>query len=65
MTPTEMVSHLKALRLGQVERSNVMETFRDAGQAEALEQAHNYVVARKTATTRTKAAVRMLLGITI
>ena len=43
MSTQEMIAHLKAMGLKQPQREKVLATYRDAGQFEALEQAHEYV----------------------
>lgn len=65
MTPQEMVEHLKAMGLCTIDRAKVMETYRDAGQDEAIEQAESYVTANKAAVTRAKAGMAIWSGMKI
>ena len=62
MTPHEMVAHLKAMGLCTRDRAKVMETYRDAGQDEAIEQADSYVTTSKTAVTRAKVGMEAWTG---
>jgi hypothetical protein len=64
-TTTEMVDRLKAMGLGQHDRRKVLETFRDAGEKEALEQANEIVARSKTQIAEAKQAAHDLFGINI
>lgn len=55
MSPQEMITHLKAMGLCASDRAKVMETYRDAGQDEALEQAERHVAIGNAAVARAKA----------
>lgn len=65
MTPDEMVAHLKAIGLCASDRAKVMETYRDAGEDEALEQARRYVVAGQSAVAGARAGAAAWCGIRI
>lgn len=65
MTTPEMISSLKAMGLKQPDREKVLATFRDAGQAEALEQARGYVARSAAQLAGAKAAARQLFGMSI
>lgn len=64
-TPNQIIEHLKALGLGSTQRSKVMETFRDAGEAEALEQAAGYLQQERREIAGSKAAANALFGMKI
>lgn len=65
MTPQEMVEHLKAMGLCTIDRAKVMETYRDAGQDEALEQAERHVAIGNAAVARAKAGAATLCGVVL
>ncbi len=57
-----MVERLKTMGLPPVQRSKVMETFHDAGEAEALEQAEGYLTSSRNEIANAKAAAKLLCG---
>lgn len=65
MRPKEMVEKLKAMGLGRVQRALVMETFHDAGEKEALEQAEGYLVAHRRQVADAEIAARRLCGLVL
>lgn len=65
MNPAEMVTKLKGIGLCQSQRVKVMETYRDAGEAEALEQANSYVRQERNQVANAKAAANALCGMNL
>ena len=65
MTTPEMIVHLKGMGLKQLEREKVLATFRDAGQAEALEQASEHMARSAAQLSGAKATAQQLFGINI
>jgi hypothetical protein len=65
MNSSEMVAKLKGMGLCQSQRSKVMETYRDAGEAEALEQANGYVQQECIQVANAKAAANALCGMNL
>jgi hypothetical protein len=65
MTIPELIAHLKTMGLNQPERENVVATFRDSGQAEALELARSYVAQSDAQISAAKAAAAQLCGLFI
>ncbi|MDP4028548.1 MAG: hypothetical protein Q8P42_06220 [Gallionella sp.] len=62
MNPSQMVEKLKEMGLCQSQRSKVMETYRDAGEEEALEQANGYVHQERVQIENAKAAANVFCG---
>lgn len=60
-----MVERLKALGLCQHDRRKVIDTFRDSGEKEAMEQANDIVARTKAEIAGAKQAARDLCGIHI
>ena len=65
MDSTQMVEKLKGMGLCRIDRSKVMETYRDAGEVEALEQANGYLERDRIGLANAKAAAEALCGIKI
>ncbi len=65
MRPEQMIEKLKDMGLCQIERSKVMETYRDAGEADALEQADGYVRQHHICMANARAAANVLCGMNL
>jgi len=65
LTGPELVERLKEMGLGRHDRSKVLETFRDSGEKEALEQANEIVARTKADLAGAKQAARDLCRIDI
>lgn len=62
MTPWAMVAKLKEMGLPQTDRSKVLETFRDAGEKEALEQANEILQRRAKQIAAAEKAMNSIMG---
>lgn len=61
----EFIARLKAMGLGDWERQQCCATYRDSGEAEALEQAERYVAQSKAQIESARQAAKQLCGLDI
>lgn len=61
-TPWAMTAKLKEMGLPQTDRAKVMETFRDAGEKEAMEQANNILLRRAKQIAAAEKAMNSIMG---
>ncbi len=59
------IERLKAMGLGDWEREQCCATYRDAGEAEAIEQAERYNARRQAQVDGARLAARALCGLNI
>ena len=65
MNVSKMIETLKGMGLSKIEREKCIETYRDVGEAETLEQARGYVAAKERQLADAKSAAKTLCGISL
>ena len=65
MSVSKMIETLKAMGLSKIEREKCIETYRDVGEAETLEQARGYVAAKERQLADAKSAANSLCGMSL
>lgn len=64
-TCSQMVEQLKAMGLPHSQRAKCMETFRDVGEGEALEQAERYLSNNRNQIQNAKNVALIMCGLNI